>query len=186
MLEALAARSGGAVGAAALDAKFDATKTLTTLRFNRYAAATVDEARAHGNVDHDDADEVVQLLSCESHVDSTLLTMLYVVDRGGLQVLNKSKAWVDVPVVPGAFVVNTGLGAQLLTDGRLNATYHRVKLQPEVRTSIAMFVEFGFNATLDLFSEAPPQSDLAKTWEGQRWGDYMTDANKKYKEYVDR
>ena len=165
----------------------DKTKTLTTLRFNRYDSTTVDEARALGNVDHDDDDRVVQLLSCESHVDSTLLTLLYQLDRSGLQVLaedvrTRTPRWVDVPVVPNSFVVNTGLGTQLLSDGLLNATYHRVKLQPEARHSVALFVEFGYNATLEPFT-ATATSDLTKQWRGKLWGDYMTDANKKYKEY---
>lgn len=46
----------------------------------------------------------------------------------GLQVLNKSGTWIDVPSVPGTFVVNIGQAFEVVTGGLCKATTHRVLL----------------------------------------------------------
>ncbi|KAK0721000.1 oxidoreductase [Lasiosphaeris hirsuta] len=59
----------------------------------------------------------------------------------GLQVLSDNGNWVDVPVVPGSFVVNIGQAFEVITGGVCKATTHRVVLasdSPE-RFSIPFF-----------------------------------------------
>ncbi|EER28514.1 oxidoreductase [Coccidioides immitis H538.4] len=44
----------------------------------------------------------------------------------GLQALNKNGDWIDVPVIPGTFVVNIGQAFEVVTNGVCKATTHRV------------------------------------------------------------
>lgn len=64
-----------------------------------------------------------------AHKDSGVLTLLLVdPDSEGLQVLPPGAAdWVDVPPLPGAFIVNIGEMLEVGTDGYLHATEHRVR-----------------------------------------------------------
>ncbi|OBR13309.1 2OG-Fe(II) oxygenase [Colletotrichum higginsianum IMI 349063] len=58
---------------------------------------------------------------------------------GGLQALNKNGGWVDVPVVPGSFVVNIGQAFEVVTGGACRATTHRVLAGPLERFSVPFF-----------------------------------------------
>ena len=44
----------------------------------------------------------------------------------GLQALNKAGEWIDIPAVPGTFVVNMGQAFEVVTNGVCKATTHRV------------------------------------------------------------
>ena len=44
----------------------------------------------------------------------------------GLQALNKTGEWIDVPTIPGTFVVNMGQAFEVVTNGVCKATTHRV------------------------------------------------------------
>ncbi|KAK3326943.1 2OG-Fe(II) oxygenase [Cercophora scortea] len=58
----------------------------------------------------------------------------------GLQALNKQGAWVDVPNIPGSFVVNIGQAFEVVTNGVCKATTHRVVMTgPEERFSVPFF-----------------------------------------------
>ncbi|KAI1166585.1 2OG-Fe(II) oxygenase superfamily protein [Nemania serpens] len=57
----------------------------------------------------------------------------------GLQVLNKSGAWVNVPVVPGTFVVNIGQAFEVVTGSVCKATTHRVLSGRSERFSVPFF-----------------------------------------------
>ncbi|KAI8965580.1 putative hyoscyamine 6-dioxygenase [Daldinia sp. FL1419] len=57
----------------------------------------------------------------------------------GLQVLNKAGDWIDVPVVPGTFVVNIGQAFEVVTNGICKATTHRVLSGPHERYSVPFF-----------------------------------------------
>ncbi|EEH39116.2 hypothetical protein PAAG_01578 [Paracoccidioides lutzii Pb01] len=48
----------------------------------------------------------------------------------GLQVLNKAGNWIDVPCVPGTFVVNIGQAFEVVTNGVCKATTHRMLMEP--------------------------------------------------------
>ncbi|XP_068327736.1 1-aminocyclopropane-1-carboxylate oxidase homolog 1-like [Pyrus communis] len=78
-------------------------------------------------------------MGTSSHADNDFLTILLQDHIGGLQVLHQSK-WVDVPLVPGALVVNIGDLLQLITNDRFKSIQHRVlanRVGP--RISVASF-----------------------------------------------
>ncbi|MEU8870157.1 2-oxoglutarate and iron-dependent oxygenase domain-containing protein [Streptomyces javensis] len=64
------------------------------------------------------------------HKDYGLLTLLLQDDKGGLQVELDDGEFHDVPVIPGAFVVNLGELLEVATRGYLRATTHRVVSPP--------------------------------------------------------
>lgn len=82
-------------------------------------------------------------LGAGAHTDYGFLTLLFQDDVGGLQVQEKSGAWIDVPPVPGAIVVNSGDLLERWTNQRYRSTPHRVVPRSAARTrfSIAMFID---------------------------------------------
>lgn len=58
----------------------------------------------------------------------------------GLQVLNKAGDWIDVPNVPGTFVINIGQAFEVFTHGACKATTHRVLGGPSERLSVPFFL----------------------------------------------
>jgi isopenicillin N synthase-like dioxygenase len=70
-------------------------------------------------------------LRAGAHSDYGTLTILKSENvAGGLQVLDKSGAWVDVVTVPDSFVINIGDMMQLWTNDRWVSTVHRVVNPP--------------------------------------------------------
>ncbi len=61
-----------------------------------------------------------------AHHDTGFLTVLAPGPVGGLQVQNPHGGWIDVPTIPGSFVVNLGEMLQAMTGNYLVATPHRV------------------------------------------------------------
>jgi len=65
------------------------------------------------------------------HVDFSTLTILYQDDSpGGLQVHKRGAGWVDVPAIPGTYVVNLGDLMGRWTNDKWVATPHRVVNPP--------------------------------------------------------
>ncbi len=68
------------------------------------------------------------------HSDWGTLTILHQDDTGGLEVLNRdTDEWLDVPVVPGSFIVNIGDLMAVWTNERWKSTKHRVRVPPADR-----------------------------------------------------
>ncbi len=94
-----------------------------------------------------------EALRREKHTDWGSLTVLYIEDElGGLQVL-RGEDWLDVPSIPGSFVVNIGDLMAFWTGGRWASTVHRVVTPPDAavrsRISIPFFYLPNHDATIE-------------------------------------
>lgn len=78
-----------------------------------------------------------------AHTDYGFLTLLFQRDVGGLQVIDKTGDWIDVPPRADAVVVNSGDLLECWTNGRYRSTMHRVvpKNGDHPRYSIAVFID---------------------------------------------
>ena len=87
-----------------------------------------------------------------AHTDYECLTLLHTRNEG-LQVLTPCEQWIDVPVDPGALVVNIGDMLEAWSNGLLRSTMHRVlNLAPE-RFSLPYFVAANHDAVIAPFPE---------------------------------
>ncbi|KAF1936587.1 2OG-Fe(II) oxygenase [Clathrospora elynae] len=83
----------------------------------------------------------------------------------GLQVLNKSGHWIDVPNIPGTFVVNIGQGFEVVTNGVCKATTHRVLSGVDERFSVPFFQGMRRNLT-----KTEAVGTLKEHFEGEKFG----------------
>lgn len=99
------------------------------------------------------------------HTDYGLLTLLYQDDAGGLEVRHDGE-WLEVPYLPGTFVVNIGDMFERLTAGRYTSALHRVvNRSGRSRISMPFFFDPAFDAAL-----APLPGLSARTKAGiSRW-----------------
>ncbi len=95
-------------------------------------------------------------LRCGAHSDFGTHTLLLVDDApGGLQVLDRDGAWVDVRPPPGSFVVNIGDLMMVWTNDRWLSNLHRVVNPPAGlrsgtrRQSLAFFVQPNYDARIE-------------------------------------
>ncbi len=98
------------------------------------------------------------------HNDPGVLTLLMIEPgKGGLQVEHHG-AWVDVPALPGAFVVNIGELLEWATDGYLRATAHRVESPPagQTRLSIPFFYNPALTSTMPRITLPPELAAQAR------------------------
>ncbi|RKK59405.1 hypothetical protein BFJ67_g2518 [Fusarium oxysporum f. sp. cepae] len=69
----------------------------------------------------------------------------------GLQVLNKSGSWIDVPAIPDTFVVNIGQAFEVVTNGKFTAhsgnVYSCIFIPPTAQSTTLLFLH-GFPSTL--------------------------------------
>ena len=86
----------------------------------------------------------------------------------GLQALNKDGEWIDVPVVPGSFVVNIGQAFEVCTNGVCPATTHRVLAGTEERFSIPFFQ--GVRRSLTKAEATGKLEDHFRRWRADRPG----------------
>ncbi|WP_419912146.1 isopenicillin N synthase family dioxygenase [Hoeflea sp.] len=73
-----------------------------------------------------------------AHTDYECFTLL-LPTAPGLEVMNGDGQWIDVPLIPDAFVVNIGDMMECWTNGRFVATSHRVRKVKEERYSFPLF-----------------------------------------------
>jgi len=156
--------------------------TMSTLRLNYYPTQAPDAqpVTTDGSV----------ALSCETHVDSALLTILWQGDVGGLQVMaapvagQEAERWLDVPAFSDTLVINTGLALQRWTNERLIATNHRVLFTRVERLSIPFFVEPHFDAVLAPIEQLHNDKSLRDPpFEPQTYSTFLANAIKRFKEY---
>ncbi|MFH7597250.1 2-oxoglutarate and iron-dependent oxygenase domain-containing protein [Streptomyces racemochromogenes] len=88
-----------------------------------------------------------------AHKDYGFLTLLLQDGVGGLQVV-RDGGFVDIPPLPGAFVVNLGELLEIATEGYLVATDHRVVSPPGAVERFS--VPFFYNPRLDAVIDTVP------------------------------
>lgn len=64
-------------------------------------------------------------MSLGAHRDATAFFTILINDADGLEVLNHSGEWIQVPPTPGNVIVNIGMPLSFITGGFLLATMHR-------------------------------------------------------------
>lgn len=74
----------------------------------------------------------------------------------GLQAMNRAGQWIDVPNIPGTFVVNIGQAFEVATNGLCPATTHRVLSSEYERYSIPFFQGVRGDATKQEFEALWP------------------------------
>lgn len=103
-----------------------------------------------------------------AHTDYGSLTIVYQNnDSGGLQILSDG-TWLDVPVIPGVFVVNIGDLMARWTNDRWKSTLHRVvnpdagKLHGSRRLSIPFFHQPNYDALIECLPTCQSADNPAK------------------------
>jgi isopenicillin N synthase-like dioxygenase len=85
-----------------------------------------------------------------AHTDHGIVTILWQDNSGGLQVLDKHENWIDVPPIPGSYVINVGELMKRWTNGRFRATIHRViHTKSADRFSMPLFCNPNFRTVVD-------------------------------------
>jgi len=150
--------------------------TLSTLRLNYYPLNTTIKDWKPVAMGDDGVP-----LSCEVHTDGCMITLLYQPEVGGLQVDIGNGTWLEMEPTPGAFVVNTGLCLQRWTNDRFTASNHRVRQLTEKRVSVPFFLEPEYDAVMEPILTGEGKQE--KKYETTTYGEYITEANKRFKEY---
>jgi len=119
-------------------------KPMTVLRLLHYPPAT-EEPR----------------FGCGAHSDYGCCAVLAQDDAGGLQLLNSSQQWIDIPCIPNTLVVNIGDMMQRWTNNTFKSTVHRV-LNPsgKHRFSLPFFFEPNFDAVVECIETCKKEGAL--------------------------
>jgi isopenicillin N synthase-like dioxygenase len=130
-----------------------------SLRLSHYPPAEVGDAQQYG---------------VAPHTDSSFLTMLAQSALPGLAIRLPSGEWIDAPVVPGTFIVNSGDMLRRWTNHRLLSTPHRVINRNANRHRYA--IPFFFDATYNYPMACLPtcqDADNPARYEPITYLDYM-------------
>jgi isopenicillin N synthase-like dioxygenase len=117
--------------------------------FSRHATKTPSQLRL---VHYPYNPDAVDSIGIGAHTDYECFTLLKPT-APGLEVMNGAGEWIDVPPVPGTYVVNIGDMLELWTNGAFVATSHRVRKVAEERYSFPLF----FNVDYDTEVKPLPQ-----------------------------
>jgi isopenicillin N synthase-like dioxygenase len=108
-------------------------------------------------------------LRAGAHTDYGALTILAPTDApGGLQIMDYSGQWIDVPFRSDAFVINLGDMMQRWTNDRWRSTPHRVVNPPEAlrtigpRQSLAYFLHPNHDAVIEAIPGCVPLGETPK------------------------
>jgi len=107
------------------------------------------------------------------HTDFGFLTLLAQHDVGGLEVLSPDGQWLDVPPVPGAFVMNVGDMLHRWSNGILRSTPHRVyNLSGVERYSVPFFFDPHVSTTIAPLPSCVP-AGAAPAFEPIHFGEFL-------------
>lgn len=85
-----------------------------------------------------------------AHTDHGIVTILWQDSSGGLQVMGPDGEYIDAPPVPGSYVINVGELMKRWTNGRFQATIHRVIHRKNTdRISMPLFCNPDFRTLVD-------------------------------------
>ncbi len=88
--------------------------------------------------------------SLRPHADGDAFTILANDDVGGLQVLAGRERWIEVPPIPGAFIINIGDVMAMWTNDRFPSTMHRViNSSGKERYSVPFFAMPDYDAVIE-------------------------------------
>ncbi|MFB9948462.1 isopenicillin N synthase family dioxygenase [Rhizobium puerariae] len=98
-----------------------------------------------------------------AHKDGGFVTVLLQDVTPGLRVRTEDGVWIDVPPIPGTFVVNTGELLELATNGFVRADVHDVVAPPAgvERFSVAFFLGSRYDAVIPVI-ELPDELKRAE------------------------
>ena len=82
-----------------------------------------------------------------AHTDYECFTIL-LPTADGLEVQNGAGEWINAPVLPGTFVINIGDMLEVLSNGRLVATKHRVRKVQEERYAFPLFCACDYDTVI--------------------------------------
>lgn len=115
---------------------------LATLRMLRYPGGTPEPGQ----------------IGAGAHTDYGSITVLYSDGEPGLQLKPRGKDWMDVPAIPGAFIINIADCLMRWTNDIYVSTPHRVLVPKNPRRSLAFFLDPNPDAVI----EALPGTGAAK------------------------
>ncbi len=106
------------------------------------------------------------------HTDVGFMTLVAQDDIGGLQVKHPTQGWINVPNIPGTFVLNAGDIMQRWTNGVFTSSVHRVLNDPiQDRYSVPFFFDPNMHAMIELLQT--PLISGCSEFEPIMYGDYV-------------
>jgi isopenicillin N synthase-like dioxygenase len=121
----------------------------------------------------------VDAVGIGAHTDMECFTLLKPT-APGLEVMNGAGEWIDVPPIPGTFVVNIGDMLELWTNGQFVATTHRVRKVNDERYSFPFF----FALDYDTVVEPLPEFKDGNNYERVISGDHLYSVTMQSFEYL--
>lgn len=83
-----------------------------------------------------------------AHTDYECFTLLFAT-APGLQIVDKTGQWADVPLVGGTLIMNIGDMMEIMSNGRYVATRHRVKRVGQTRYSFPTFNAMSYDHVVE-------------------------------------
>jgi len=106
-----------------------------------------------------------------AHTDYECFTLL-LPTAPGLEVMNGAGEWIDVPLIPDAYVVNIGDMMEVWTNGEFIATSHRVRKVREERYSFPLFFACDYDTVVAPLPELLKEGETPR-YEPLRAGDHL-------------
>jgi len=105
--------------------------------------------------------EATDVQGIGAHTDYEFFTLL-LPTAPGLEVMNGAGEWIDVPLLPDAYVVNIGDMLEILSNGKFVATSHRVRKVKEERYSFPLFFSCDYHTRIAPLPDLVAQDEPAK------------------------